>query len=61
MSIHQQTTIPADPQQVYAVLANAEALSALSGMPGRAAGHEGEEFSAFDGHVVGRQIELVPG
>jgi activator of HSP90 ATPase len=61
MSIQQQAMIPASPAQVYAVLADADALSALSGMggvPGRSAG---EAFSAFDGHVTGRQIELVPG
>src|SRR3954452_7852171 len=61
MSIQQQVTISADPAQVYEVLADAEALSALSGMTGVVGRSEGEEFSAFDGHVVGRQIELVPG
>ena len=61
MSITQQALISAEPAQVYAILADASALSALSGMggvPGRSAG---EEFAAFDGHVTGRQIELVPG
>ena len=61
MSIRQQAMISASPAQVYAVLADASALSALSGkagVPGRAAG---AEFSAFDGNVTGRQIELVPG
>ena len=61
MSIHQQTVIPASPDQVYAVLADAEALSALSGMSGLAGRAEGAEFSAFGGHVTGRQIKLVPG
>jgi activator of HSP90 ATPase len=61
MSIHQQATIPADPRRVYQVLADAEALSALSGKGGKAARTEGEEFAAFDGNVTGRQIELVPG
>jgi activator of HSP90 ATPase len=60
MSIRQQAMIPADPAQVYALLADAEALSALSGMTGVAGRAEGEEFSAFEGHVIGRQIELVP-
>jgi len=60
MSIHQQATIPASPAQVYAVLADPEALSALSGMSGEAGRSEGEEFSAFDGNVTGRQIDLVP-
>lgn len=61
MTIQQQATIPADPAQVYAVLADAEALSGLSGMTGAVGRSAGEEFSAFEGHVIGRQIELVPG
>ena len=61
MSIKQQAMIPANPAQVYAVLADAAALSALSGMPGAPGRSAGEEFSAFDGHVTGRQIEFVPG
>jgi uncharacterized protein YndB with AHSA1/START domain len=61
MRIHQEAMIPARPAQVYAVLADAGALSGLSGMSGRTGRSEGEEFSAFDGHVTGRQIELVPG
>ncbi len=60
MSIQQQATIPASPAQVYAILADAEALSALSGTSGQAGRLPGEEFSAFDGHVTGRQIDLVP-
>jgi carbon monoxide dehydrogenase subunit G len=51
MSIQQQVTIPADPAQVYEVLADAEALSALSGMTGVAGMSPGDEFSAFEGHV----------
>jgi uncharacterized protein YndB with AHSA1/START domain len=61
MSVQQQAVIPASPAQVYAVLADAEALSGLSGMSGQTGRSEGEEFAAFDGHVTGRQIELVPG
>ena len=61
MSIKQQVLISAGPAEVYAVLADAGALSALSGMPGVAGPSAGEEFSAFDGNVTGRQIELVPG
>ncbi|HXB46829.1 MAG TPA: SRPBCC domain-containing protein [Streptosporangiaceae bacterium] len=60
MSIQQQATIPATPAQVYAILADAEVLSALSGMSGQAGRSAGEEFSAFDGHVTGRQIDMVP-
>ena len=61
MSIHREAMIAAQPAQVWALLADAEALSALSGMGGVAARSAGAEFVAFDGHVTGRQIELVPG
>ena len=61
MSITQQALISAEPAEVYAILADASALSALSGMGGVPGHSAGEEFSAFDGHVTGRQIELVPG
>lgn len=61
MSIHQQAVIPADPQRVYQVLADAKALSALSEKGGEAGLGEGEQFVAFDGNVTGRQVELVPG
>ena len=61
MSIHQQVTIAASPGEVYAVLADASALSALSGMDGKSGLAEGDEYSPFGGRVTGRQVELVPG
>jgi activator of HSP90 ATPase len=61
MGIHQQAMIDAYPREVYEVLADAAALSALSGMSGTAGRAAGEEFTAFDGHVTGRQVELAPG
>src|SRR5215469_10166775 len=60
MSIHQQVTIPASPGDVYAILADAAALSALSGMDGKSGLAEGGEFSPFGGRVTGRQVELIP-
>jgi activator of HSP90 ATPase len=61
MSTHREATIPASPAQVYEVLADAQALSALSGMDGASARSAGDEFTAFNGYVTGRQVELVPG
>jgi len=61
MSIHHQAEIPASAAEVYELLADASALSALSRMSGAGGRAAGEEFSAFDGHVTGRQVELVPG
>jgi activator of HSP90 ATPase len=60
MSIRQQLMIPAQPAQVYDVLVDAAALSALCGKSGEAGRAEGDAFTAFDGFVVGRQVELVP-
>lgn len=60
MSIHQQVTIQASPGEVYAVLADAGTLSALSGMDGKSGRAEGGEYSPFGGRVTGRQVELVP-
>jgi hypothetical protein len=61
MSVQQQATIPASPREVYAILADAGALCALSAMGGEAGSAEGEQFSAFNGAICGRQVELVPG
>jgi uncharacterized protein YndB with AHSA1/START domain len=61
MSVHHQAELPATPAEVYELLADAAALSALSQMSGTAGRAAGEEFSAFDGHVTGRQVELIPG
>ena len=41
MSIHQQVTIPASAREIYAILADAAALCALSGMGGTAGRAEG--------------------
>ena len=60
MSIHQQVTIPASPRDVYAILADASALSALSGMDGKSGPAEGDEYRPFGGRVTGRHVELVP-
>ncbi len=59
--IQQQAMISAGPAQVYAVLADADTLSGLSGKRGVVGAAAGDEFAAFDGNVTGRQIELVPG
>jgi uncharacterized protein YndB with AHSA1/START domain len=61
MSIRLQATIPASRREVYGYLADTEALSALSGMGGKAGLAEGEQFSAFDGRITGRHVELAPG
>jgi uncharacterized protein YndB with AHSA1/START domain len=61
MGIHHQVAIDAYPREVYELLADAAALSALSGRSGTAGRDAGEEFTAFGGQVTGRQVEMVPG
>jgi uncharacterized protein YndB with AHSA1/START domain len=60
MGIRLEATFPALPREVYDILADAGRLSALSGTSGTAGRAAGEQFAAFDGHVTGRQVELIP-
>jgi activator of HSP90 ATPase len=61
MPIHQEATIDAAPEQVYAVLTDGEKFAAATGMPAQLSDREGEAFTLFGGRVEGRQVELVPG
>ena len=60
MPIHQEATIDAAPEQVYAVLTDGEKFAAATGMPAQLSDREGEAFTLFGGRVEGRQVELVP-
>jgi activator of HSP90 ATPase len=60
-AIHQVEDFKAGPQRVYEALLDAKQFSAFSG--GRAAEihrEVGGAFSLFAGHIVGRNLELVP-
>ena len=62
MSIHQEVTLPASPDRVYAVLTDGTLFTEATG--GRAAEigrDEGSAFSLFGGAIQGRAVELVPG
>jgi activator of HSP90 ATPase len=67
-AIHQELVVAASPARVYAALIDAEEftkVTALSSMknaaPAQIAREVGGPFSVFSGHIVGRQIELLPG
>ena len=60
-TIHQETTFSAPPARVYEALADLKQFAALTGAPTTGEATEGAAFSAFGGHVTGRQLELVPG
>lgn len=73
-SIHQEVTFSAEPKRVYAALSETQRFdrvvqlsgvmqtAALANMqrPTAVSQQEGGAFSAFGGHISGRQIELVP-
>ncbi len=60
-SIHQEVTIKANPQRVYAALTDAKQFSAFTGgAPATIEAAAGGAFSCFGGMIAGRNIELVP-
>jgi activator of HSP90 ATPase len=65
-AIHQVITLDAPPKRVYETLTDAALFSAMTkfstlpkAAPARLAREEGAAFALFDGHIVGRNIELV--
>jgi activator of HSP90 ATPase len=61
-SIHHEIELPAAPRRIYEILLDSKQFAAFSG--GRAAEihpEAGGTFSIFAGHIVGRNIEVVPG
>jgi len=60
-AIHHEVDFKAKPERIYEALLDAKQFSAFSG--GRAAEihrEVGGAFSVFAGHIVGRNLELVP-
>jgi activator of HSP90 ATPase len=60
ITIHQEVDFNASPQRVYEALLDAKQFSAFSGMPAEINREVGGSFSLFNGHIVGRNVELVP-
>ena len=60
--IHQEITLPASPDRVYAVLTDGKLFTeATGGAPAEIGRDEGAAFSLFGGAIHGRVVELVPG
>jgi activator of HSP90 ATPase len=60
-AIHQELDFHASPQRIYEALLDSKEFTAFSG--GRAAEIDrevGGSFSIFGGHIVGRNLELIP-
>jgi activator of HSP90 ATPase len=70
--IHQEPFFKADPKRVYEVLTNAKLFdrvvqlsaamksNSLGNKPTQITNQEGGTFLLFGGHILGRQLELIP-
>ena len=56
-----EVDLPAAPQRVYQVLTDAKQFSACTGAPADISADVGGAFSIFDGHIIGRHLDMVPG
>ena len=52
---------PASPQFVYDTWLDSEGHAAITGAPATASTEVGGEFTAHDGYINGKNLELVPG
>jgi activator of HSP90 ATPase len=59
--IHQEADFTVSPQRVYDALITTKEFHAFSGMAATINGVAGGAFTIFDGHIMGRNVELVPG
>ena len=59
-SIHEEVDYQVSPKRIYEALLDSKQFTALSGVPGEIHAEAGGAFSLFDGHIVGRNVELVP-
>ncbi len=59
--IHQEVEFPVAPAKVYEALLDAKEFAAFSGRPAVITRTVGGAFSLFSAHIIGRNVELVPG
>ena len=52
--------ILAKPAEIYVAWLSSEGHTALTGSPAKVDGNLGGEFSAWDGYIFGRTLELTP-
>ena len=60
ITIHQEIDFNASPQRIYEALLDAKQFTAFSGRAAEINREVGGAFSLFDGHINGRNVELVP-
>jgi len=60
ITIHQEIDFTASPQKVYEALLDAKQFTTFSGRTAEINREVGGAFSLFGGHIIGRNLELVP-
>ena len=60
ITIHQEADFNANPERVYEALLAAKQFSAFSGRPAEINREVGGAFSLFGGHIIGRNLEIIP-
>jgi activator of HSP90 ATPase len=60
ITIHEEVDFTASPQRLYEALLDAKQFTAFSGQTAEISRDVGGAFSLFSGHIVGRNVELVP-
>jgi activator of HSP90 ATPase len=60
ITIHQEIDFNASPQRIYEALLDAKQFTQFSGRPAEINREVGGAFSLFKGHIIGRNVELVP-
>ncbi len=58
--IHQEIDLKASPQKVYETLLDSKQFTQFSGRAAEINREPGGAFSLFKGHIIGRNLELVP-
>jgi activator of HSP90 ATPase len=60
IAIHQELEFNASPTQVYEALLDSKQFAKFSGRPAEINREVGGAFSLFKGHIIGRNLELIP-
>ena len=60
ITIHQEIDFNASPQQLYEALVDSKQFTQFSGRAAEINREVGGAFSLFKGHIIGRNLELVP-
>jgi len=54
------TVLPADPEKVFRAWLSSEGHAAMTGSPAKVAPRVGGTFTAWDGYITGKTLELRP-